>query len=47
MNRQITIRLPVELRKQIEQEAYRKGYSITDLVIFVLWGRFRKPIAQE
>ena len=44
---QMTIRLNAELRKKLEQEAYRKGYSITDLIIFVLWGYFHLPIVRE
>lgn len=31
-----TIRLPIELKKKLEEEAKRKGYTINDLIIFIL-----------
>lgn len=37
---QITIRLPVELKEKLQQEAEKRGYSITDLIIFILWERY-------
>lgn len=38
MNReQTTIRLPAELMEQIRREAQARGYTVKDLVIFVLW----------
>ena len=34
---QITIRLPVELKEQLQQEADRRGYTLTDIILFILW----------
>lgn len=34
---QITIRLPKELKEQLQWEADRRGYTITDLILFILW----------
>ena len=33
---QTTIRLPVELKEQLQQEAERRGYTLTDLIAFIL-----------
>ena len=41
------IRLSVDLRDKLKQEAHRRGYTITDLIIFVLWGYFPLPTVQE
>lgn len=38
MNReQTTIRLPVELLEVLREEADRRGYSLKDLILFLLW----------
>lgn len=34
---QTTIRLPAELKEKLQQEADRRGYTVTDLIIFILW----------
>ena len=34
---QTTIRLPVELKEQLQQEADKDGITVHDLVIFILW----------
>ena len=34
--RQITSCLPVELKKKLQQEAEKRGYTVSDLVIFIL-----------
>lgn len=34
---QTTIRLPVELKDRIQQEADRRGYPTKDLIMFILW----------
>ena len=34
---QTTIRLPVELKKKLEWEAARRGVSLHDLIMFILW----------
>ncbi len=34
---QITIRLPVKLVQALKQEADKKGYTLTDLIVFILW----------
>lgn len=36
MKEQTTIRLPVELKDRLQREAERKGYTITDLIKFIL-----------
>lgn len=33
---QITIRLPAELKEELQQEADIKGYTIKDLIIIIL-----------
>ena len=38
---QTTIRLPAELEEALKQEAEKKGYTVTDLVLFILWGYVR------
>jgi len=35
---QTTIRLPSELLEQLKREAQEKGYTLTDLILFILWG---------
>ena len=40
MKEQTTIRLPAELKEKLQQEAERKGYSITELIIFILWENY-------
>lgn len=48
MNReQTTIRLPAELKEQIQREAGKKGYTITDLILFILWDFVSSSIAPE
>ena len=38
MNReQMTIRLPCELMERLRREAEGKGYTVNDLVLFLLW----------
>lgn len=39
--KQTTIRLPVELVEALKQEAEKKGYTITDLILFILWNYVR------
>lgn len=34
---QTTIRLPVELKQEIQKEAERKGFTLRDLIVFILW----------
>lgn len=38
---QITIRLPADLREKLQQEANKMGYTVTDLIIFILWDYVR------
>lgn len=45
--KQITIHLPVELMKELEREADEKGYTIRDLIVFILWGYFGLTIAPK
>ncbi len=44
---QTTIRLPVELKEQLQQEADRRGYTVRDLIVFILWDYFRPSTAPE
>ena len=44
---QITLRLPAELKEKIQQEADMRGYTVNDLIIFILWEYVRSAIAQE
>lgn len=34
---QMTIRLPVELKGKLQQEADKRGYTVKDLIMFILW----------
>lgn len=47
MKEQITIRLPKELKEKLQREADLKGYTITDLIMFILNDYFQKTIVQE
>ncbi len=40
MKEQTTIRLPAELMERLKQEAEMKGYSVRDLIVFILWDYF-------
>ena len=44
---QTTIRLPAELKERLQQEADKRGYTITDLIMFILWWRFQKTTDLE
>ncbi len=44
---QITIRLPANLKERLQQEADKRGYSITELIVFILWKNFEIPNLQE
>ena len=37
---QTTIRLPVELKEKLQQEAMKKGYTIKDLIVFIIRNYF-------
>lgn len=43
---QITIRLPEELKERLQQEADRKGYTIKDLIAFILWEYFENAVQE-
>lgn len=47
MKEQITIRLSAELKEKLQQEADDKGYTITDLILFILWGCFEQTTVLE
>lgn len=34
---QTTLRLPAELKEQLQREAERYGITMHDLVVFILW----------
>lgn len=40
-----TIRLPDELKETLRQEAERKGYTIKDVITFILWNYFEQATA--
>ncbi|PXX77383.1 hypothetical protein [Dielma fastidiosa] len=42
-----TIRIPSELKKLLQEEADEKGYTVNDLILFILWDNFQKPTVQE
>lgn len=44
---QITLHLPVETMEVLKQEADKRGYTITDLIIFILWNYVDEAILQE
>lgn len=35
--KQFTLRLPVRLKEQLQQEADRRGVTFHDLILFILW----------
>lgn len=41
---QTTIRLPVELKEKLQQEADRRGYTLTDLILFILYEYFQNTV---
>lgn len=43
---QITIRLPAELKEAIQREADKRGYTVTDLIVFILWEYVRDTTVQ-
>lgn len=43
---QTTIRLPFELKEKLQQEAEKRGYTVTDLIVFILWEYVRCAIPQ-
>lgn len=38
---QTTIRLPAELKEQLQREAGKRGYTLHDLIIFILQEAFQ------
>lgn len=38
---QTTIRLEPELMNKLRREADEKGYTVRDLIVFILWDYFR------
>ena len=44
---QMTIRLPAELADRLRREADRRGYSVMDLVKFLLWDFVRQATPPE
>ncbi len=43
---QKTIRLPVELRKRLQQEADRKGQTVKDVILFILYSYFQNSFQE-
>lgn len=44
---QTTIRLPAELKEKLQQEADRKGYTVRDLIVFILWDSVHQATAPK
>lgn len=44
---QTTIRLPVELKDKLQQEAEKQGYTLRDLIVFILWDFVHATTRQE
>ena len=45
--KQMTIRLPADLREELQREADRRGYTETDLIVFILWNFVHEFILPE
>ena len=43
---QTTIRLPVELKERLQREAEDRGYTVTDLIIFILWDYLKNTVQE-
>lgn len=43
---QTTIRLPTELLDSLRREAEGRGYTVNDLIVFLLWGHFHSANSQ-
>ena len=39
---QTTIRLPTALMEQLRREADGKGYTVNDLIVFLLWKKMQR-----
>lgn len=44
---QITIRLPAGLKEELKQEAEKRGYTVTDLIVFILWNYVHSTIVPK
>lgn len=44
---QTTIHLPADLKEQIQRQAEERGYTIRDLIVFILWDHVRLTIPPE
>ena len=44
---QMTLRLPEDMLSQLKEEAARRGYTVNDLLIFLLHEHSQKATAQE
>lgn len=40
-NEQTTIRLTIELKEKLQREAQERGYTITDLIMFIVDDYFK------
>lgn len=43
---QTTIRLPAELKEQIQRKADERGVTTHDLILFILWGWMRHTVPE-
>nr|DAJ56117.1 MAG TPA: antitoxin [Caudoviricetes sp.] len=44
---QTTIRLPAELKRELQREADERGYTLSDLIMFILWKHYPETNVQE
>lgn len=44
---QTTIRLPSELKEQLQKQADLRGYTMRDLIVFILWDYVRSSTAPK
>lgn len=42
----ITIRVPAELKEKLKQEADSKGYPMKDLINFILWNYLKSTVRE-
>lgn len=41
-----TIRLPVELKEKLQQEANRRGITLHDFIVFILWEDLQRTVPE-
>lgn len=43
---QTTIRLPAELKEELQREADRQGVTLHDLIVFILWKELQHTVPE-